>query len=204
MKIGLLADIHEHRENLDFALDYLANSGVEQIVVLGDVVEMGNHVAEVCHMLSVAGAFGVWGNHDFGLCVDPDESLAKKHGTAAMDYMATLRPRLEIEDCYVAHVEPWLNPELLEDLWYFEGPVDEDGKVNRVFDAVSNRIMFAGHYHRWLHLTPAGIGSWAGESALDLSEGRHFVVIHALCRGRFAIYDTESRILHPYSCDTTK
>src|SRR4051794_40977768 len=34
--------------------------------------------------------------------------------------MAALRPRLEVEGCLFVHVEPWLDPERIEDLWYFD------------------------------------------------------------------------------------
>jgi hypothetical protein len=60
-----------------------------------------------------------------------------------------------------------LNPEEVADLWYFEGPPDEHGKLERIFNAVPNRLMFAGHYHKWLLATPGRIEDWNGDGSVD-------------------------------------
>ena len=138
MKLGLLADIHEHTGHLSTALSLFNSESVDQVVFVGDLVEMGPGVKDVCRMLKAAGVIGVWGNHDFGLCFEPTAKTIEKYGQPALDFMRTLKPRLVIDDCYVAHVEPWLDPEVLEDLWYFEGPVDAAGRVDRVFDVGSS------------------------------------------------------------------
>jgi len=199
MKLGLLTDIHEHVENLRTALDCFRVEQVDQIVVIGDVFEMGNHINETCRLLSEANAIGVWGNHDYGLCVEPDATDCAKYGDDVIRFMTSLRPRLEIADCYFAHVEPWLNPEDVADLWYFDGPPDEHGKLDRIFNAVPNRLMFAGHFHKWLLATPTRIENWNGEAAIALSGERYFVVIGALCEGRFATLDTETSNLIPFN-----
>jgi hypothetical protein len=36
-------------------------------------------------------------------------------------FVGGLQPRMEIDGCLFAHVEPWLDPEKIEDLWYLEG-----------------------------------------------------------------------------------
>ena len=199
MKLGLLTDIHEHVENLRTALDCFRVEQVDQIVVIGDVFEMGHRIEETCRLLSDAKAIGVWGNHDYGLCVEPVATDCAKYGDSVIRFMTSLRPRLEIADCYFAHVEPWLNPEDVADLWYFDGPPDEHGKLDRIFNAVPNRLMFAGHFHKWLLATPTRIENWNGEAAIALSDERYFVVIGALCEGRFAILDTETSNLTPFN-----
>ncbi len=199
MKLGLLTDIHEHVENLRTTLDCFRAEQVDQIVVIGDVFEMGNRINETCRLLSNASAIGVWGNHDYGLCVEPDAADCAKYGDDVIRFMTSLRPRLEIADFYFAHVEPWLNPEDVADLWYFDGPPDEHGKLDRIFDAVPNRLMFAGHFHKWLLATPTRIENWNGEAAIALSGERYFVVIGALCEGRFAILDTQTSLLTPFN-----
>jgi hypothetical protein len=199
MKLGLLTDIHEHVENLRTALDRFRVEQVDQIVVIGDVFEMGHRVNETCQLLSDAKAIGVWGNHDYGLCVEPDAVDCEKYGDGVIRFMTSLRPRLEISGCYFTHVEPWLNPEEVADLWYFDGPPDEHGKLDRIFNAVPNRLMFAGHFHKWLLATPTGIENWNGETAIALTDERYFVVIGALCEGRFAILDTETSLLTPFN-----
>ena len=48
----------------------------------------------------------------------------------------TLQPHLEIGGCLFTHVEPWLDPHKVEDLWYFDGPPDSPEKLARSFAAV--------------------------------------------------------------------
>lgn len=199
MKLGLITDIHEHVEHLRAALDRFEAEDVDQIVVIGDVFQNGDRIDDACRLLTEANAIGVWGNHDYGLCVDLDASTRAKYGEAVIDFMTSLQPQLEIEGCYFAHVEPWLNPEDVADLWYFEGPPDDHNKLSRIFDAVPNRLMFAGHYHKWQLVRPDQIDDWMGHTPVNLSNGRFFVVIGALCEGRFAVLDTETLQLIPYN-----
>ena len=198
MKLGLITDIHEHVEHLRTALDHFRRKGVEQIVVIGDVFEMGVRIEETCQLLADAKTIGVWGNHDFGLCVDLDDDIRAKYPPVVIDFMTSLRPRLDVGGCHFTHVEPWLNPEDVADLWYFEGPPDHHGKLERIFNAVPNRVMFAGHYHKWLLVKPDGISEWNGDTPIHLEHGRYFVVVGALCEGQFAIFDTDTSELLPF------
>ncbi len=75
MKFGLVTDIHEHVEFLRIALDRFRQEQVDQIVVIGDIFETGEQVEETCQMLAEAKAVGVWGTHDYGLCVDPPDDI---------------------------------------------------------------------------------------------------------------------------------
>jgi predicted phosphodiesterase len=199
MKLGLITDIHEQVEHLHSAIDRFRREQVDQVVVIGDLFQMGEQIEETCRLLAEANAIGVWGNHDFGLCAGPDDDTRGRYPEAVIDYMTSLRPRLDVGGCHFTHVEPWLDPGRLEDLWYFDGPPDEHGKLSRIFGAVPNRIMFAGHFHKWLLATPVGISGWQGEAPIRLDTGRWFVVVGALCDGRFAIFDTETSELVPFN-----
>lgn len=199
MKLGLLTDIHEHVEHLHTALDLFRTENVDQVVVIGDVLAMGHRIEETCRLLSEANAIGVWGNHDYGLCVEPMANDCAKYGDIVIRFMTSLRPRLQIEDCYFAHVEPWLNPEDVADLWYFDGPPDQHEKLDRIFNAASCRLSFAGHFHKWLLATPDRVEEWKGGKPIRLEAGRFFVVIGALCEGRFAIFDTRTSELIPFN-----
>ena len=201
MKLGLITDIHEQTQHLRTALSLFRKEDVEQVVVIGDVCEMGERIEETCRLLAEANAIGVWGNHDFGLCVDLDDDIRQKYPSVVIEYMASLKPRLLVGGCHFTHVEPWLNPENLADLWYFEGPPDDRGKLERIFNAVPNRIMFAGHYHKWLLVTPDGMREWNGDSPIRLDHGRYFVVVGALCEGQFAIFDTDTSELLPFCAE---
>lgn len=198
MKLGLLTDIHEHVENLQSALQQLQREQVDQVVIIGDVFEQGRHLNETCQLLADAGAIGVWGNHDFGLCVHPTDESRERYSVDALRFMESLEPRMQLEECLFCHIEPWLDAERLEDLWYFEGPPDQHRKLDRIFRAAPQRIMFAGHYHQWLLTRPDGIDEWRGERNINLTDGRYFVVVGALCKGDFATFDTETSELKPF------
>jgi hypothetical protein len=199
MKLGLLADIHEHVGHLRRALDQFQREKVEQVVVLGDLFEMGTCIDETCRLLEEAGAVGVWGNHDFGLCSNPKADAFRAYDPAVIKYVSSLRPRLDVADCHFTHVEPWLNPDNMLDLWYFEGPPDDPAKLGRIFAASPQRIFFTGHFHQWLLARPSGIQPWQGDVPIRLNDGRYFVVIGALCDGCYATFDTENFELAPFS-----
>lgn len=202
MILGLLADIHEAVDLLRVALARFRAEGVEQVVVLGDVLENGRRIEETCRLLWDANAVGVWGNHDFGLCGQPDAALQAKYSRRVLDFLGSLSPRLEIEGCLFTHVEPWLDPQKFEDLWFFDGIPDTPEKRRRIFAAVSHRLCFAGHFHQWLLATPDHLAEWQGEEPVSLaSDGRRFVVIHALCQGHAAVLDTERWLLLPILLD---
>ena len=202
MKLGLLTDIHSHSYHLQAALEILHAEHVDQIVVIGDVADVfgrGQGLAATCQLLAEANAVGVWGNHDYGLCVEPSDVVLNRYPPSVFDFLKTLRPRLEIDGCLFTHIEPWLNPERVDDLWYGKSPPHSDDQLARIFAAVPNRVMFAGHYHTWLVATPAEVTLWVGSRPMTLADGRFFVVVNALCDGHFATYDTESAELIPYN-----
>ena len=109
------------------------------------------------------------------------------------------QPRLEIDGCLFSHVEPWLDPHKIEDLWYFDGPPDSPEKLSRSFAAVPNRVLFIGHLHRWLLGTPDGLLAWRGENPVALdSRKRYLVVVHAVWDGKCALFDTKTGELTPF------
>jgi hypothetical protein len=199
MKLGLLADIHEHTRRLQKAIALLQQHGAERFVVLGDVFDTGKRIEQTVRLLQQVGAVGVWGNHDVGLCLDPDEKVCRRYSTAVVTFMGGLQPRLEIDGCLFTHVEPWLDPHLVEDLWYFHGPPDLPEKLARSFAAVPHRVLFIGHLHRWLLGTPDGPLAWRGEGPVRLDGGtRYLVAVHAVWDGKCALFDTEANELLPF------
>ncbi len=198
MKLGLITDVHEHIEHLRTALDCLRSANVDRIVFIGDVVGMAQRIEETCQLLAEARVVGVWGNHDLGLCINLSDEMRRRYSPVVLNYMTSLRPRLEIEGCLFTHVEPWLDPTNLADLWYFDGPPDDQAKLDRIFAAAPNRLMFGGHYHGWLLVSPERICDWNGDVPIRLDSGRYFIVIGALCEGRFATFDTETSELCPF------
>jgi hypothetical protein len=199
MRLGLLADIHEHTKELRKAIAVLQQHGADRFVVLGDVFEAGKRMEETVGLLQEVQAVGVWGNRDIGLCFDPDEKACQRYSAAVLGFMGGLQPRLEIGGCPFTHVEPWLDPHRVEDLWYFDGPPDSPDKLARSFAAVPHRVLFVGHFHRWLLGTPQGLSPWRGEGPVRLEDGnRYLVVVHAVWDGNCALFDTETNELLPF------
>jgi predicted phosphodiesterase len=199
MKLGLLADIHEQTRQLQKAITLLQQHGAEQFVVLGDVFETGKRIEQTVRLLQEIEAVGVWGNHDVGLCFDPSDEVCRRYSAAVLSFMGSLQPRLEIDGCLFTHVEPWLDPHLVEDLWYFHGPPDSPDKLARSFAAMSHQVMFIGHLHRWLLGTAGGLLQWRGENPICLDRrSRYLVVVHAVWDGKCALFDTDTRELIPF------
>jgi predicted phosphodiesterase len=81
MRIGIVADIHEAIEPLQRALAEFRSRQVDLVVSLGDACDTFSPVgraAEVVALLQGAGAVGVWGNHDVGLCGGVTERLRRE------------------------------------------------------------------------------------------------------------------------------
>jgi hypothetical protein len=199
MKLGLLADIHEDTRQLRQAIALLEQQGAERFVVLGDVFETGKLIEQTVRLLQEVRAVGVWGNHDVGLCFDPSEEVCQRSSAAVLGFMGSLQPHLEIDGCLFTHVEPWLDPHKVEDLWYFDGPPDSPEKLTRSFAAVPHRVMFMGHLHRWLLGTPDGLLPWRGGRPVVLDDqNRYLVVVHGVWDGRCALFDTKTSELTPF------
>ena len=200
MRIGIVTDIHDEVEVLARALAVLREERVDAIVTLGDNTDLFGkwHAAkEVADLLREAGAVGVWGNHDFGLCRHVKEET-RFNVRRTLDYFASLQPRLELGGCHFSHIEPFLDPELSGDLWTFEGRPEDDDRAARSFAAVPHRAAFLGHFHRWLAVTPAGRVEWDGSTPLHFEpQSRYLVVVAPLFRGEFAIIDTDRWVLEP-------
>ncbi|MGE0756842.1 MAG: metallophosphoesterase [Pirellulaceae bacterium] len=204
MKLGLIADIHEHVEFLDAAIRVLKGQDVDQIVMLGDVFETGDRLRETCRLLADAGARGVWGNHDYGLSVDPTPDTRARYGDEAMAYMTSLRPFLEIGPCFIQHIEAWLNPAELMDLWYFDGVPSTAEQFARSFAAVTSRVVLVGHFHRWLLGTPTGPEPWHGERTVRLAPPeRYFLGVGAVCDGACGVLDLDTSELQPIQLDSS-
>jgi hypothetical protein len=204
MLLGLLADIHEAVPELDRALAEFRRRGVDRVVNLGDACDIygaAGRTGDVVDRLRAAGAVGVWGNHDVGLCHDVSAAVRQKADPAVLSFMAGMRPHLVLGDCRFSHVEPWLDAHTAEGLWYFDGPPETAAAANRSFTAVSERHLFVGHFHCWRALIPAGRLDWAGDRPLDLAaHTRSLVAVAAVVNGWCATFDTTAARLDPIRC----
>jgi len=198
MLLGLLADVHEADGLLREALDELRRLGVAEVVFLGDVCGMHQRLEETVALMRQAGVVGVWGNHDFGLCRGVDEQMRQRYSPELFAYAGSLSGKLVREDCLFSHVEPWLDPDDLMQLWYFDGLPDTPEKLARCFAAGPQRVMISGHVHRWYLASQEGPMDWAGGSRIWLRPpGRYYLVVDALVHGWAATYDTTTGELTP-------
>lgn len=201
MRIGIVTDVHDEVDLLAQALAALRADGVDAILTLGDSTDFfgkWNKAQEVAALLHDAGAVGVWGNHDHPLCRDVSDETRARFPGPTCDYFASLRPRLELGGCHFSHIEPFLDPELVEDLWTCEGRPEDEDRAAKSFAAFPHRAAFLGHFHRWLALTGAGRVEWDGSAPLYFEPGkRYLVVIGPLFRGDFAVIDTDRWVLEP-------
>lgn len=204
MRIGIVADIHEDIEALEQALAVLREERVAQVVVLGDLFYLGRCVTETVDLLAAAGAIGVWGNHDLGLCHEPETSLLARHPDRVSEFVRTLVPRLEVAGCLFSHGLPhW---DATDPAAYYLGdPPESAAGRSDSFAASVCRVTFVGHFHRWLTVTPAGVLPWHGEKAILLQPGqRYLVVIAAVCDGWCAVYDSATSMLVPHRLDVVR
>jgi hypothetical protein len=198
MRIGILADIHEEVELLRRALDRLRGDGAGPLVVLGDVFYSGRQMDETASLLLDAGAVGVWGNHDLGLCHEPDEEMRQRWAGPALDLAAILRPRFEVGGCLFSHGLPHWEPTDLMSYYCGERPEESEAAAN-TFAAVPHGVVFVGHFHRWVAATAGRRLPWDGGEPICLHPvERWLVVVAAVCDGWCAAFDTDSRVLQPY------
>ena len=168
-------------------------------MLLGDVFETGPRLEETVALLSGAGTVGVWGNHDFGICCDPSPYVLERFSRGVLDYMAGLRPRLEIDDCLFTHIEPWLDATDIRQLWHVEDEPLSPALIARSLDAVPHRVVFLGHFHRWLVATREHRLGWHGRWPLRLPIDRRFlVIVNGVSEGWCATYETTTGELVPH------
>lgn len=214
MRIGIVTDIHDDVSRLKAALAMLRRENVDAVVSLGDTTDFHgpyNRAWEVATLLRDAGAVGVWGNHDFGLCRDVPLDQLDNPDPDALAYMATWQPTFALAGCHFSHVEPWLDANDPAALWYFDGPPERLDTLARSFLATRQHVMFMGHFHRWIAYTPIGRISarnadwWVGQEPLVLDTNyRYLIVVGPLFAGHFAVYDTDTHTLHPHRVPDAK
>ena len=203
MLLGIVADIHEDVDNLRRALSAFRSGGVQRVVNLGDACDTfsaAGRSLETVKEVSAAEAIGVWGNHDVGLCLksEADGDLLNRAAPEVLEFMSGMKAQLVIENCRFSHIEPWLDPARIEDLWYFDGVPDTLEKAGRSFSAVAERVLFLGHFHCWLAMTRTERLNWNGDRPLQLTEGeRYLIVVAPVVAGWCAIFDTEQSLLTP-------
>lgn len=202
MRIGVVTDIHDAVEELAAALGVLRRERVDAVVSLGDATDQfaGSHrAAEVTALLRDAGAVLVWGNHDCGLCRDPDPVVLDRYPVEALSVLATAVPRAEIGGYHFSHVEPWIDADDPAALWHYDGLPRTPQVLARTFAAFTGRGAFVGHHHRWFAATEHGDVGWDGSAPIRFEpDHRYLVAVAPVFAGSFAVVDTATGVVHPH------
>lgn len=194
MRLGLLSDIHEAVEPLRAAVHELRAGRVDAFVMLGDVLDRGDRAEETVALLDELPGFGVWGNHDFGLCGEIDASARAMFSPRVLRYFARLRPSVLLEGVHFRHIDPHLDPEALADLWCFQTVEERIAGFRRC----GQRRVFMGHLHGWGMFTTERQIPWRGEGVFRYEAGeRYLTVVHAVVHGWCAVLDMERDTLEP-------
>jgi predicted phosphodiesterase len=210
MRIGLVTDIHNDAKSLSRALSALSARGVDQVITLGDTLDVflpDGDAVNVATVLQEQRVVGVWGNHDFVLCRNVDERFRTRYaGSAVLDFMAGMLPTLVVGDCHFSHLEPLGDPHDVAHLWSLKDkPFDFMELAALSFAAVEERLIFAGHYHRWWAGSEDGSLQWEGDRPLELAASRrYFVVVDAVLGGWCAWLDTDAGVLLPIRIGDTR
>ncbi len=197
MRIGILADIHGDVDNLESALARLRHEHVDQIVLLGDVIESRSGASETVSLLKANDAVGVWGNHEMGLSIEPSQAIRDKYNDSVVDFFGTLVPRFELGDLLFSHTLP--SEDFTDPASYYLGRrPDEEGGLDPSFAQFPHRVIFIGHFHRWFVATPQALLSWDGSEPLHLTRDQRYLVgVPAVMNGWFAIYDDSTNVMTP-------
>jgi hypothetical protein len=153
---------------------------------------------EVARILNVAGAVGVWGNHDIRLSYEVSDEVRRQADGRLLDFAATLKSQLVIAGCRFSHVEPEIDPTHAAKLWRFHTEPESAESSLESLDACPEQFLFMGHYHEWLVTNEEGMVPFDGDSPLRFDDGgRYRIIVNALIRGWAAVFDTGTRELTP-------
>jgi len=208
MKLGLITDVHDHHANLELALAHFRDRQVDQIITIGDTCDAygkgHDGAGKVALLLKHNGVTGVWGNHDFSLCRDVPQTFQQRFSPLVLEVMASMQPRLIVDDCYFSHKESSVDPFNGAELWDIsDTPPVLSERAELAFHATDHRLQFVGHYHQWWAGTPQGHLNWNGDVPLHFDpKQRYFVVVAAVCNGWCAVFDTDRKELVPLPCDS--
>ena len=180
MRVAIISDIHANRHAFEAVLDDIAESSVEEVWCLGDLVGYGGEPDACVSLAREHATVCLAGNHD--LAVTGEVSLEDFSRTAAAavrwtratistktrDFLGTLRPAGERYAIGLYHASP------REPVWEY---VLAAGLAERCLDTQTHRVCLIGHSHVALSFERAVgasvTGAWRGEGSevgLDTGE----------------------------------
>ena len=86
-----------------------------------------------------------------------------------------------------------MDPADVEQPWYFHCTPDDPAGIARNFAATTKRVIFMGHYHRWLLAgTDGKLRPVPNPKAVLAKPDRYLVVVPGVCDGWAVWYDTDT------------
>ncbi|WP_244362082.1 metallophosphoesterase family protein [Thermus brockianus] len=86
MRLGVLSDIHANLPALEAALEALRAEGVDEVLVLGDLVGYGPHPRQVVRRLMEEGLPAIAGAWDLRVAYPVDRALPEGLGKATLEW----------------------------------------------------------------------------------------------------------------------
>ena len=178
IRIALISDIHSNRIAFRAVLDEITRTGVDQIVCLGDVANLGPEPNAVIEMLAELGCPCILGNHDEFL-LEPELVHSYAQSPRVMESVDWSRNRLSRSELdfirgfdqdreiklgsgaklYLFHGSPRSN---MEDIVASTPPdaLDEmlDGKAAAVMAGGHTHIQMLRQHHGYFLVNPGSVG----------------------------------------------
>jgi hypothetical protein len=211
MKIGLIADIHEHTQELRDVISELNRHDVDRTLHLGDIASHGATLDQTCSVLTELRVDGVWGNHELGLvdlAEDQEAARSGRYSEQTLSYLAELKPTILLRDdtdpvlrrgVLLCHAGPWIDPFDAMAMWT-SGP-DQLLQPNRIADSLKDTnvgLAFMGHHHCWRAFSDGLDTGWRGESPLTVEQHRRLlVVVNPVSKRSALILDTLRGVIEP-------
>lgn len=212
MRIAVLSDVHSNLAALQTALDAIADTGVDAIYCLGDVVGYNADAAACVDLVRERCTGVVAGNHDWAVArndavdaLPQDARAAARHNRDQLsadqhDYLADLPLTLVNGRCTFVHATPDVPTSWRRLTTYPE--------ALKQFDHFDTDVCFVGHTH-----VPAVMGDRLG--VLQVRPGHRYILnVGSVGQPRdrdprlsFSLFDTETfqyrNVRLPYDVDAT-
>lgn len=145
MRIGVVSDIHNNIEALEYALAHLADA--DMVLNLGDLVSEYRVDPGIIAMARRNDLLGIVGNHEKTVLFHPGSSLRDRLDPDSLDYLKNM-PASRVLDLagrrvHVAHGAPWDDPDDTRCDYLYE----QDRRNMDRLASLSADVLLLGHTH---------------------------------------------------------
>ncbi len=208
MKYGLFSDIHGNLEALRAVLDALKGEGVDKYICLGDIVGYGANPRECLKLIKDLNPLAIAGNHDYAVVNLTDLSYFNSNAKEAIlwtqnqlkekekKFLSALKLVHNFPNFTIVHATLKAPEEWRYILSTYE--------ARENFQLLTTPLLFAGHSHIPIVFEGNAHYRYDFRKTVNLEEGRKYIInIGSVgqprdgdSRASFALYDTESHMVH--------